>query len=386
MTCRLWAKIKAPEEITYTKASMITIGDYISSALEHQDLHTAGLDLSTRKDFDRPWRVDPRTEFIPPRRFTFIDVLSRRKWVVTYVLMCLLVLPFYALLGVILYEHRKIGMPIDLPSLWAEGIGVFQNYAYFPSFSSEDSGGTNGPFHARRFHMAALFANIPQLFISGGYVILNNLLTTISITDEWNTFIHRRQPLRVSQPKGSQRSSYFLSLPFHYAIGLITWSGVTHWLVSRSLFVVESNEFASPDFVHFDNQDSAVVGHSAMGIILTTIAVSLTLFVPIVISFRNFEAPKSKENNDWIGREAARYPMPLTSTCSAGISAACHRHEQDLDAHLLPITWGFVEDDPESQQEELRGRFCFTTARDVQWPERYVRQNAPSFQETPAGV
>lgn len=296
--------------------------------------------------------------------------------------MSLLVLPFYALLGVILYEHRKIGMPIDLPSLWAEGVGVFQNYAYFPSFSTEDSGDTDGPFHARRFHMAALFADIPQVLISGGYVILNNLLTTMSITDEWNTYIHRRQPLRVSQPKGGQRSSYFLSLPFHYAIGLITWSGVTHWLVSRSLFVVESNEFASPDFVHFRNQDSAVFGHSAMGIILTTVVVSLTLFVPVILSFKSFEAPDSKGSDIRIDREAATYPMPLTSTCSTGISAACHRHEQDLDAHLLPVTWGFVEEDPESQLGELRGRFCFTTARDVQWPEKYVRQNSQSLQET----
>lgn len=36
---RLLGKIKAPEEITYTKASMVTLGDYISSALEHPDRH-----------------------------------------------------------------------------------------------------------------------------------------------------------------------------------------------------------------------------------------------------------------------------------------------------------------------------------------------------------
>jgi hypothetical protein len=289
--------------------------------------------------------------------------------------MCLLVFPFYALLGASLWEHRKIGMPIDLASLWAEGLGVFQNYAYFPAFSSEDG---NGWFHARKLHVAILFANAPQLLISGEYILLNKLLTTMSISDEWNKYIHGRQPLRVSQPKGSQRTSYFLSLPFRYAMALITWSGVTHWLVSRSLFVVESNEFASPDFVHLRNQDSAVVGHSAMGIILTTVIVSLTLFVPVLLSLKSFRAPKTKGNDNCLDQEAASYPMPLSSTCSAAISAACHRHEQDLDAHLLPVTWGFVREDPESQLEAVHGRFCFTTARDVQWPEKYVRQDSPT--------
>ncbi|KAF2997004.1 hypothetical protein E8E14_003519 [Neopestalotiopsis sp. 37M] len=163
MVCRMWCKIKAPEEITYTKASMITLGDYIASTLEHLDRHTAGLDLATRKDFDLPWRVNSRAEFVLPRRTTFMEVLTRRKWIVTYILMCLLVFPFYALVGASLWEHRKIGMPIDLPSLWAEGVGVFQNYAYFPAFSSEDG---NGWFHARKLHVAILFANAPQLLIS----------------------------------------------------------------------------------------------------------------------------------------------------------------------------------------------------------------------------
>ncbi|KAK6200865.1 hypothetical protein LQW54_009449 [Pestalotiopsis sp. IQ-011] len=86
MAHRLLSKIRAPEEIIYTKASMVTLGDYISSSLEHPDHHTAGLDLSTEKDFDRPWQTNPRTEFVPPKKFTFIDVLSRRKWVTTYVL------------------------------------------------------------------------------------------------------------------------------------------------------------------------------------------------------------------------------------------------------------------------------------------------------------
>lgn len=52
--------------------------------------------------------------------------------------------------------------------------------------------------------------------------------------------------------------------------------------------------------------------------------------------------------------------MPLASTCSAAISAACHRPDADREAHLLPVQWGVVN------QDEL-GRECcsFTTSRTV---------------------
>lgn len=48
--------------------------------------------------------------------------------------------------------------------------------------------------------------------------------------------------------------------------------------------------------------------------------------------------------------------MPLASTCSAAISAACHRPAEDFDAHLLPVQWGVVSDG---------NRCAFTTHRDV---------------------
>lgn len=58
--------------------------------------------------------------------------------------------------------------------------------------------------------------------------------------------------------------------------------------------------------------------------------------------------------------------MPLASTCSAAISAACHRHKDYEHAHLLPITWGFVRDGYAAEES----RFCFTKARDVEWPSK----------------
>ena len=55
--------------------------------------------------------------------------------------------------------------------------------------------------------------------------------------------------------------------------------------------------------------------------------------------------------------------MPLVSTCSAAISAACHRPEMDIDAHLLPVQWEVVENDGTGPE-----RCAFTTSRYVYPP------------------
>ena len=45
-------------------------------------------------------------------------------------------------------------------------------------------------------------------------------------------------PKVSKNPQGEQRSSYFLQLPYRYAIPLLGFSAVMHWLVSQSIFLV----------------------------------------------------------------------------------------------------------------------------------------------------
>lgn len=56
--------------------------------------------------------------------------------------------------------------------------------------------------------------------------------------------------------------------------------------------------------------------------------------------------------------------MPLASTCSAAISAACHRPAADTQAHLLPVQWGIIP----SPADKPR-RCAFTTYREVRAPD-----------------
>lgn len=84
-----------------------------------------------------------------------------------------------------------------------------------------------------------LLANLPQLVLSVLYIFYNAMLSTFLVQREFS-HMHKeqkRKPLRVSEPIGIQRGSYFISLPLRYGIPLYASSGIMHWLISQSLFL-----------------------------------------------------------------------------------------------------------------------------------------------------
>lgn len=83
-----------------------------------------------------------------------------------------------------------------------------------------------------------LVANAPQPVLSLIYFIYNGIFTCMLAEREWNQFAQKRTGLRVSDgPRGSQRSVYFLQLPYRFAVPIMILSGVLHWLVSQSIFL-----------------------------------------------------------------------------------------------------------------------------------------------------
>ena len=89
------------------------------------------------------------------------------------------------------------------------------------------------------FIASALIANIPQIGLSIIYLFYNALLTTMMFGYEWATYSYHRKGLRISGVRqGEQRSTYFLSLPYRFAIPLMFLSGILHWLTSQSLFSI----------------------------------------------------------------------------------------------------------------------------------------------------
>ncbi|KAI4599922.1 hypothetical protein KJ359_001658 [Pestalotiopsis sp. 9143b] len=154
---------------------------------------------------------------------------------------------------------------------------------------------------------------MPQLLVTVIYLFYNSMLSTFLVQREFS-LMHKpekRKPLRVSEPMGIQRSSYFISLPLRYGIPLYATSGLMHWLVSQSLFLARITA------VDPDGQD------------------------------------------DRLGARTYDGTMSMVSTNSRAISAACHALEGDREnGYLLPVQWGVV------QVKGDVGRCAFTTAPD----------------------
>jgi hypothetical protein len=190
----------------------------------------------------------------------------------------------------------------------------------------------------------SITANLPQLIFSFLYVAYNSILTSMCLSAEWSRFGHHRKGLRVSHnPRLSQRSNYFLSLPYRYAVPLMATSAVLHWLVSQSLFIIAIeayNTHMERDPLH----DVYACGYSPLAIVIATSIGAVMLASLIVLSLRRFESA-----------------MPVAGSCSLAIAAACHpgfnpnvdkpepvemeSEDEGRDMALLPLQWGSISID-----------------------------------------
>lgn len=163
------------------------------------------------------------------------------------------------------------------------------------------------------------------------------------LAKEWAEHAHKRRFLRVSSPIGAQRSTYFLQLPYRYSVPLLVGSSLLHWLISQSLFVARVSIVDSAGVEDLDRAISTC-GYSPMAIIFTIILGSIMVLTGIAIGFRR-----------------ARPGMPLASSCSAAISAACHPPKEDIHPSTKRVMWGVAVEDDDSSSPGQIGHCSFTS-------------------------
>lgn len=112
-----------------------------------------------------------------------------------------------------------------------------------------------------------MYANIWQAILSLLYLAYNALLTCMIVGDEWSHFASRRKPLRVTHPRGIQRSTYFISMPYRYGVPLMIANTVLHIMISQSLFIVSTITYL-PNFIEVPEMSYTVVGYSFSAIII----------------------------------------------------------------------------------------------------------------------
>jgi hypothetical protein len=168
----------------------------------------------------------------------------------------------------------------------------------------------------------ALVANLPQLILSFAYFTYNALFTSMLAGLEWSQMAWQKESLRVSQnPQGEQQSSYFLQRPYRYAIPLLGFSAVMHWLISQSIFLIAVEQFG----VNYSTVYTC--GWSPLAVLL--VIFGGVLMIAGVIG---------------MGRRKYQPGMPLKGTNSAVIAAACYMAggEENMELERKKLKWGVV--------------------------------------------
>jgi hypothetical protein len=199
---------------------------------------------------------------------------------------------------------------ISLTSTWLTALALLLQSVRFSSsdWSFGQLSINNLVSSTTNLSLAALvvITNLPQILISWLYIFYNGLLTSMTLTAETSSFATERKFIRVSDPVGKQRSTYYLQLPYRYAITLLTAMTLLHWLVSRSLFLVKVT-IINASGIPTPSRDINACGWSRLPLILA-LGVGLVMILTLFgLGWRRFAAG-----------------MPLLGSCSLAISAACH--------------------------------------------------------------
>lgn len=107
---------------------------------------------------------------------------------------------------------------------------------------------------------------------------------------EWATFSSGYIPLRVSNPKGNQVSTFRLQLPYKYSVPLILISILLHWILSNTLYLtvsvggyffeVRQSQGISSSDAPF--QAFLAVGYSGWALMLLLVLSCILICIPII--------------------------------------------------------------------------------------------------------
>ena len=306
-------------------APLVTIGDAIESFMLERDPTTRDMCWANKKTFtSQHWEPSARP-WLRQRHFWFASA-SARRWIVCNFCSITTIIVAGILLHMGLAELSANSSTFKSSGFGAINTDMMANWSF---------GGTSGIL------LTALIANIPQLLLSFLFLTYNGLYTCMLLADEWSGYAHERKPLRVTKPKGSQRSTYRLQLPYKYIIPLCVISTVLHWLVSRSLFLARVTLYTR-DGGEDTSESISTIGYSCIPLLVVIVLGSVTVLAGILNGFRRYKPG-----------------MPLAGSCSAAISAACHvPEEEDVHASEKPVLWGVV-----SVKEGGVGHCSFTSLK-----------------------
>ncbi|KAI9723449.1 MAG: hypothetical protein M1828_004179 [Chrysothrix sp. TS-e1954] len=360
-------------------APLLNLGDAISSFLSRADPMTNGACLFSRAQFraglDHDYGNHPDSAEWRSRRIFWHRTVGGLQWTVFFALYTLAVAVciFLLVFGI---AHLRGG---DVSSIWDYGLGAAHTetliYWQIPSVG------------AKGLIENVLVSNSPQIVLSFIYFTFNAILTRMLAGREWNEFAYIRKGLRVStRALGSQRTTYFLQVPYRYGFPLLGLSALLHWLLSQSIFLVAVNRFnplgdkldlagggtwsydsetqldsgefgwgadasnvcLRTDNICIDTPTHLTCSWSPVAVVCVIIVAAVCLTYCGVLAFRRYKPG-----------------MPLAGSSSAVIAAACHAWDEKTKIDIgAPVQWG-VQRRP---QGSVPGH-CSFSAESVEMPE-----------------
>ncbi|PUU77973.1 hypothetical protein B9Z19DRAFT_1115177 [Tuber borchii] len=290
--------------------TLVTLGDAIDSFLRIPDPTTMGICFADRRFIKREWRRGWGTG---PRQWKKKEVhrwwtnVSKTRWITCNVFCLTTIIVAGALLRLGL-NHDGTYWSTDLKSM---GFGKVNSVSRVT-------------LPIQSITQAILLANLPQTILSFLYLTYNSLFTCMLSGHEWSLFGHHHRTLRVTSPRPGQRSTYWLQIPYTYAIPLMILSGLLHWLTSQSIFLarVEISDPLGKETTTTIN----TVGYSCIAIIFVLTLGILALLTAGGMGYKLFAAE-----------------ITTVGSCSAAISAACHAWGEGSEEIVgKKVHWGDV--------------------------------------------
>jgi hypothetical protein len=159
----------------------------------------------------------------------------------------------------------------------------------------------------------------------------NGLFTSMVGADEYARYSLHEKGVRVSgAPKGVQRTSHYLQLPYAYGFPLLALAATLHWLVNQSIFLVLIDGWPYNALIHVANDaDLTDCGYSPIAFLFVIVLAALALVCAFLMGL--YCLPGS---------------IPIAGGCSLAISAACQWEEkggrQSVARSIAAVKWGVV--------------------------------------------
>ena len=339
-----------------------TVGDAVASYLERPDENTAGWCLMGRKEA-KAWRrgqleQQKQALYNPPKRKRLFSATSKTRWFTTIGLCTLYLVVGIGLLFLSVGGARSF---YTLSQIWRLGMG---------EVNSNTTLGISGDTPAGLVR-DVLVANSFQLALSTTYFLYNSLYTAQCGAIEWASYTIKRRPLRVTYPRGQQRSTYWLQLPYTYGLLLTTFLVLMHFLISQAIFLVRVQWYTEAG-IPSNSSHISDVGFSPIGILVSCCVGTLLILFQVLHSLRPLKAK-----------------IPLHGNKSVAISAACHPetrsengqsmlvYHPEANMALRTVMWGATV----QPKDDNEIGHCSFTADQVEMPETGRRYQGYSAED-----